>query len=347
MAQKDRTRRQWLANAMTIGIGAAFTACGGGGGGGAGWSGVPPGGGEPPPGGGGTLDFATRAALMDALCDRYGELFACGGAGNPLQSLRDWARQQPRIAEAGAGDRTMWTRFTDGRYFVFNDNWQPVASSALGLQALQKTAGERAALAAAGNAEVPGNRKAVLLSGFDITHPIIKQLHVEWKDKLVLHSTFGSEPGTVSVGGTQLPVTLWNPDTIELTLPTGENDPPGSHGDVVFKVRDRTCNVRPLTSWRGEITYLAEQLPSDNGAGILHREVVLTLHVRGDAYAHRTEVDGTLQSNTFNLHVASDSKVRYVAGARRATPPRPRPRCIRSGARAICKSLVRGTWSAV
>lgn len=557
MEQKDSTRRQWLANAMTVGIGAALTACGGGGGGGAGWNGLPPGGGEPPPGGGGTLDFATRAALMDALCDRYGELLASGGAGNPMQSLRDWALQQPHIAEAGVGDRTMWVRFTDGRHFVFNDNWRPVAPTPQGLQALQKAAGDRAALAAAGNAEVPGNKKAVLLkhdgddfspegvnsvalaskalqdrgwdvhpdhsltveslkqlgeigllylnshgalwgkdeenayavltytrssealdaqyraelddgtlvynrswslwhqwrdrekgrpfyavtgrflakymqfsshslvvlmmcnageskseafradlqrvgaativawdgnsnllgfktvdalfdrltgaqvlpatgpggkpnrafdfndvwnyleksnllinppaegsqpatirrflSGFDITNPIIKQLHVEWKDKLVLHGTFGSEPGTVSVGGTQLPVTLWNPDTIELTLPTGENDPPGSHGDVVVKVRDRTSNVRPLTSWRGEITYLAEQLPGDNGAGILHREVVLTLHVRGDAYAHRTEVDGTLQPNTFNLHAASDSKVRYVAGGSASYPASPAP----------------------
>ena len=34
--------------------------------------------------------------------------------------------------------------------------------------------------------------------------------------------------------------------------------------------------------------------------------MVLQLHVRGDAYAYRSEVDGTLKTNTFNLIAASD-----------------------------------------
>jgi hypothetical protein len=542
MEQKDSTRRQWLAHAMTAGAGIALTACGGDGGGG-GWGGPAP--------GGDTLDTTARGEVMDALCDKYGELLAAGGTRPPMEALRDWALQQPLIAEAGVGDKTLWTRFTDGRYFVFNDNWGVVPPSAQGRQALQKKDGDRAALAAARTAEVPAHRNALLLKhsgddfegegvntlsmaskalkdrGWDVnddhaltveslkhrgqvgllylnshgafwgkddendyavltetrsseeldekyraelddgtlvynrawslwylgwdrakgrpfyavtgkffarymilsphslvvlmmcnagapkavlfrgdlqrigastivawdgnsnllgfrtvdalfdrltgaqalpptgpggkpnrafdfdgvwrylekenllvnapaegdkpatvrrfsdgsglTNPVIEQLHVEWKDKLVLHGSFGSEPGTVSVGGTVLPVTLWSPDTLELTLPTGENDPPGSHGDVVVTVRDRTSNVRPVTSWRGEITYLAQELPGDNTRGILHQEVVLQLHVRGDAYANRAEVDGPLKPNTFNLIAASDSKARYVAGGARST----------------------------
>ncbi|MGJ7609257.1 hypothetical protein ACSFA7_33335 [Variovorax sp. LT1R20] len=557
MEQKDSTRRQWLANAMTVGMGAALTACGGGGGG-AGWGGGPlPGnGGGGGSGNGATLDLNTRGELMDALSDKYGEFLAAGGPRKPMESLLEWALQQPHIAEGGVGDRTLWTRFTDGRYFVFNDNWQPVAPTLQGRQAPQQKAGDLAALTTAGPAEVPGNKNAVLLmhsgddfspegvnsvamagkalkargwdvngdhaltveslkhrgvvgllyigshgalwgkdeenafavlthtrtsealdeqyraelddgtlvynrswslwhqfrdrekgrpyyavtgkffakymifsphslvvlmmcnggaaksaefrgdlqragaativawdgnsnlkgfdtvdalfdrltggqalppgpdgkpnrafdfddvwtylekknllvnppaagdkpadirrfiNGFGIANPVIEQLHVEWKNKLVLHGSFGSVPGTVSVGGTQVPVTLWNPDTIELTLPTGENDPPGSHGDVVVTVLDRTSNVRPLTSWRGEITYLAEQLPTDNGVGILHRTVVLQLHVRGDAYANRAEVDGALKPNTFILFAASDSKARYVAGGSATYPASPTP----------------------
>ncbi|MDP9917487.1 hypothetical protein J2W24_003138 [Variovorax boronicumulans] len=63
----------------------------------------------------------------------------------------------------------------------------------------------------AGQSTRGGDKPATVrrfVDGFDITNPVIKQLHVEWKDKLVLHGTFGSEPGTVSVGGTELPVTL-------------------------------------------------------------------------------------------------------------------------------------------
>jgi hypothetical protein len=549
MEQKDSTRRQWLAHAMTAGAGVALTACGGGGGGG-GWGG-------PSPDGSGTLDTNARGEVMDALCDKYGELLAAGGARPPMEALRDWALQQPLIAEAGVGDKTLWTRFTDGRYFVLNDNWGVVPPSAQGRQALQKKDGDRAALAAAGPAEVPAHRNALLLKhsgddfegegvntlsmaskalkerGWDVnddhaltveslkhrgqvgllylnshgafwgkddenayavltetrsseeldekyraelddgtlvynrswslyhqvrysekgrpyyavtgkffarymilsphslvvlmmcnagapkavlfrgdlqrigastivawdgnsnllgfrtvdalfdrltgaqalpptgpggkpnrafdfdgvwrylekenllvnapadgdkpatvrrfsdssglTNPVIEQLHVEWKDTLVLHGSFGSEPGTVSVGGTVLPVTLWSPDTLELTLPTGENDPPGSHGDVVVTVRDRTSNVRPVTSWRGEITYLMEEFAIGDGVGVISRELVLQLHVRGDAYANRSEVDGKLNPNTWNLLAASDSKARYAATGSQIYPGSPNP----------------------
>ncbi len=553
MDQKDSTRRQWLAHAATLGAGAARAACGGGGGGGGGigW-GVPPAPAPAPPPPGGRLSVEQRSEATWRIAEKYDELLKAGTAA-PFEALRDWVQTQPEYDAVGIESDSLWARFTDGRYFLFTDDWKRVppaapaglragdlaprhakaaaaAADAAGVQvpgsdkalllklsedifspegdatiakakdALQKrgwnvpaqqvftvdalkNAGEvgllylnghaaiygpregkdayrdfamltetqtsddldeayqddldshaliyhrdrsrwmefrhnqrrpnyaitsffikkyiklapnslvvlmachageadaavfRASLTNAGAAEIvawhgsataagyrtvdalfdrmtgvnandpktppnrafnfddvwaylgsqgllqnpasgaPGSTPATIkrfgAGGFDLTNPLITLLEVDWKDKLIVHGSFGAQPGTVSVGGKDLPVTTWSEDRIELTLPTGKNDPPGSHGDVVVTARKRSSNVRPLTSWRGEVVYLAEQLAQEHGQGRLTREVVLDLHLRGDAYATRTEVDGQPKPNTYNMIAASDSEARYVAG---------------------------------
>ncbi|MGB3067502.1 MAG: hypothetical protein WBC18_03105 [Ottowia sp.] len=162
----------------------------------------------------------------------------------------------------------------------------------------------------------PGSQPAPIKrfgpGGFDLTNPVITKLEVDWKDRLIIHGGFGTEAGTVSVGGQNLPVANWNADRIELMLPTAPNDPPGSHGDVVVTARKRTSNVRPLTSWRGQIEYLQEELVMENATGKHTRQLLVDLHLRGDAYAIRELVDGPVEQNTSLLIAASDSQASYV-----------------------------------
>lgn len=151
-------------------------------------------------------------------------------------------------------------------------------------------------------------------NGFNISNPLITELQVKAEDRLVIHGDFGSERGTVSIGGTPVAVDSWQSGAIELVLPTGSNDPPGSLGDVVVKARARTSNPRTLTSWRGLVSYTLDDL--DEG-GTLSHTIKVRLHLRGDAFARRTEVDGTLLPNTWNVMPASDTVITYEAGGTR------------------------------
>jgi hypothetical protein len=156
-------------------------------------------------------------------------------------------------------------------------------------------------------------------NGFDLSNPVIAELETDYGDKLVLHGNFGSEQGVVSVGGTELAVQTWENDKIELVLPTGKSDPAGSHGDVVVTARKRKSNRRVLTSWRGTVTYLYEDLAPEGDEGTLYNKVEIDFHMRGDAHARRTEVSGELRANTWNLALASDSTATYrAAGERRS-----------------------------
>jgi len=154
-------------------------------------------------------------------------------------------------------------------------------------------------------------------SGFDLSNPVLSELETDHGDKLMLHGNFGSEQGVVSVGGTELAVEKWENEKIEVILPTGKSDPSGSHGDVVVTARKRKSNRRVLTSWRGTVTYLYEDLAPVGDEGTLYNKVEIDFHLRGDAHAGRTEVDGELRSNTWNLALASDSTGAYRAGGER------------------------------
>lgn len=149
--------------------------------------------------------------------------------------------------------------------------------------------------------------------GFDLTNPVITDLETSWKDILVVHGNFGTEKGTVTVGGTPVKVTAWEDDHVEVELPTAENDPPGSMGDVVVTARDRTSNRRVLTSWRGTVEYTFETLPVPGSTGLLTSVLTLDLHMRGDAHELRTEVDGSLGRSVRRVVPASDTKASYKA----------------------------------
>ena len=156
-------------------------------------------------------------------------------------------------------------------------------------------------------------------NGFDLSNPVITELEMDYGDKLVIHGNFGTTLGGVTVGGAQLSVAEkdWKNDRIELTLPTGTGDPAGSHGEVVVTARKRKSNRRVLTSWRGNISYVLEDRPSGSDEGELTVKLDVEVHLRGDAHAMRTEVDGTVKPVGWNLHLASDSKASYRAAGTR------------------------------
>lgn len=150
-------------------------------------------------------------------------------------------------------------------------------------------------------------------AGFDLSNPVISELSVDRDDRLYIHGNFGTEPGEVSIGGTKVAVETWEDDKIQLVLPTGESDPPGSFGEVIVTARKRTSNRRVLTSWRGTIEYTLETVPYPGTTGLLSSVVTVELHLRGDAHELRTAVDGELKRSVRHFIPASDTKVSYKA----------------------------------
>jgi hypothetical protein len=102
--------------------------------------GAPPDAGPAPPPDGGTVarpddlgesrfDAAARNAAIDRVAVEYERLLAAGGA-RPLDALATFVRAQPEFAAAGAEDGALWARFTDGRAFVFADNFRALPAPA-------------------------------------------------------------------------------------------------------------------------------------------------------------------------------------------------------------------------
>lgn len=147
-------------------------------------------------------------------------------------------------------------------------------------------------------------------AGFDLTNPVIAQMQLQVGDKLYLHGEFGTEPGTVTVGGATLPSTWLANGKIVLVQLT-----PESNGDVVLTARGRKSNVRTLVSWKGKVTYEFQDLPSSDAsaAGVLSNKVEVDLHLRSDGHAVRTAVDGALMNNTWNIVPASNTTARWSA----------------------------------
>lgn len=145
--------------------------------------------------------------------------------------------------------------------------------------------------------------------GFTMLNPIISELQATGPDKLIMHGDFGTEPGTVTVGGQLLPP-KWASDgkTVEVDLGTD------AHGEVFVTTRRRRSNSRVLASWRGQITYdqESEEVTGCGGAKF-HQKAVVDLHLRADMHATRTEVDGELKNNWRLVAPASDSRATWSA----------------------------------
>ena len=151
--------------------------------------------------------------------------------------------------------------------------------------------------------------------GFQLFHPVLASLRATGKDKLILNGSFGSLPQPfVEIDGTPVVVDRWESDgrEIELTLPTGPGDPPGSMGRVVVQVGELRSNPRQLRSWRGKLSHQYEELYGA-APNVFRNRALAHLHIRADAHGQRDEVDGPVRNNSFLVSVASDSRAEWLA----------------------------------
>jgi hypothetical protein len=146
-------------------------------------------------------------------------------------------------------------------------------------------------------------------SGSAVLNPIIHALQATG-DKLTIHGEFGSEPGSVSVGG--VPVTpVWAADGKKIEALLGN----ATHGEVVVTARGRRSNVRVLADWRGSVTYAQEsQEVTGCDEAWFHNTVVIGLHLRADAHGMREEIDGPVKNNPYPIVPAPDTRATWTAG---------------------------------
>jgi hypothetical protein len=147
----------------------ALSACGGGG------SDTPED--TPPPADGTAFTAEQRAQATARIAVRYEQLLEANDPA-PWDALRAFTLQQPEFSAAGLGDGLLWARFTDGRVFVYFDNWSkanlpepaaadaepaPPVRAAIAPPATPEQRMQALAAAAAAPPEVPGSDRAIFL----------------------------------------------------------------------------------------------------------------------------------------------------------------------------------------
>ena len=144
-------------------------------------------------------------------------------------------------------------------------------------------------------------------NGFSRLNPVISQLQA-MGDKLTIHGEFGTEPGSVTVGG--VPVApIWSADGRKIEALLGN----ATHGEVVVTARGRKSNPRILASWNGQLTYTHEEEAVSNCSTRFRTAAVIDLHLRADAHGIRDEVDGPVKNNPQLLTPAPDTLANWTA----------------------------------
>jgi hypothetical protein len=100
-------------------------------------------------------------------------------------------------------------------------------------------------------------------------------------DLLFISGFFGTDPGSgpfdpargVSIGGTDVPVLVWNPVMLIIALP---HSGAGVAGDVIVRVHDHTSNTAQVTEWKVPLTFTLDDFQE------LKQTVTLNAHFRAD-----------------------------------------------------------------
>lgn len=119
--------------------------------------------------------------------------------------------------------------------------------------------------------------------------------------ELQIYGRFGKDPGTVTIGGSNVTVANWAPDKIRCNLPA--HDAAGASGNVVATVNGHKSNACPLTMWKVDLkqTVVHSFSGTMNLTPPLHADVsgsvttnaTLTIWIRGDIHRGRI-IEGTL-----------------------------------------------------
>lgn len=137
----------------------------------------------------------------------------------------------------------------------------------------------------------------------------IQESPLRGKSKLTLHGQFGSDKGTVKIGGVEVPIDTWKPDKIECE----PADLPGAGfaGDVLVISHDRPGNSVPLTQWHGKLTYTIDLLPPQASNAV--STITCDVYFRGDIHKYRDVAGmGRLYPNPFNFRASQGSTARWV-----------------------------------
>ncbi|MCM2272041.1 MAG: hypothetical protein NDJ18_05745 [candidate division Zixibacteria bacterium] len=141
-----------------------------------------------------------------------------------------------------------------------------------------------------------------LQGSFELLAPSIRFMAVlEHQDTLEMNGYFGSNPGSdgkLIIGGTELPIGLWEPGIIQAFIP---NTGAGSVGPVTVEIDGRVSNVVNLTEWNGLITY------HKYDAGSLKAQMEIHLHLRADVHKFRDAPGQPPQTYTLYIAAAEDS----------------------------------------
>jgi hypothetical protein len=145
-------------------------------------------------------------------------------------------------------------------------------------------------------------------SHFGPLSPSIRNMTMdESKSELTINGLFGPDPGegnrTVTVGGTAV-VVKWGETKLVVDLP-----PPLS-GDVIVKVRGRSSNTVPLSTYVGTFNF-TERVSLQ---GLANKQQVFTFHLtfRADVHDYRTEPGkAPISEEVIKLYPMKGSYVTY------------------------------------
>lgn len=119
----------------------------------------------------------------------------------------------------------------------------------------------------------------------------IAEAPLQGKTQLTLHGQFGATQGTVKIGGTEVPVLSWKPDTV--VCQPAEKPGAGFSGDVEVSIDDHDSNAVALTQWHGTLTYDIDLLPPQ--AASAHAQITVDAYLRADLHDFRDYPEQALQ----------------------------------------------------
>jgi hypothetical protein len=143
-------------------------------------------------------------------------------------------------------------------------------------------------------------------AGLTMLTPNIRALKFIGRDQMLIVTDVpaGNTDVIVRIEGKEFPY-VWQNGAIKVQL---EKE---TKGYVQLEVEDRFSNKRPITSYKGVITY-EQPIAPDGIGGDAKLTVKYNVHLRVDAYAIRNEVDGPLLNEGTPYYAAMDTTATYA-----------------------------------
>ena len=137
----------------------------------------------------------------------------------------------------------------------------------------------------------------------------IQESPLRGKSKLTINGQFGTDKGTVKIGGVEVPVDKWEKDKIECQ--PADLPGPGFAGDVLVLSHDRPSNSVPLTQWHGKLTYTIDLLPPQASNAV--STITCDVYFRGDVHKFRNQAgEGRNTPGPFSFRASQGSTGRWA-----------------------------------